>query len=402
MRDSATLSDDGKADLRRLHQRIAELEVKCEEYRILDETADAIPFRLQPDLQRFTYVGPQAERVLGISQHRWLEPGFFAARLSPEQRMATLEQCRLVVEFSAEHEAEFRFRRDDDSWVWLRCAMRMFESAAGPTLAGHFFDITLRRTLATDHAQSQKLEAVGRLAAGVAHEINTPIQFIADSISFVQEGLGELLEVVDQCRRAVALPATSDLEYLAENMPLALMRAADGIVRVATLVRSMKEFAHPDGQEKAFADINSAIQSTLVISTNEYRFVADIETEFGELPLLSCYVSELNQVFLNIIVNAAHAIGDLVAASGGRGKIHIATRVDGCDLVVEISDTGGGIPAHVGERIFEPFFTTKDVGKGAGQGLSIARSIVEKHDGSLTYESEPGTGATFVIRLPIV
>jgi PAS domain S-box-containing protein len=397
----------------RLRERVAELELQCEEFRILDETADAIPFRLSPDLERFTYVGPQAESLLGIAQHAWLEPGFFEARLSPEDRLATLEQCRLVVEFSSEHEAEFRFQRDDGAWLWLRCAMRLFDSTRGPLLAGHLSDITVRRTLATDHAQAQKLEAVGRLASGIAHEINTPIQFITDSIGFIEDGLRDVLAVVEAYRSAaVTLPAAelarlaeveraSDFAYLTENIPLALTRTTDGLTRVSTLVRSMKEFAHPDSQEKACADINSALQSTIVISTNEYRFVADVETNFAELPAVTCFISELNQVFLNIIVNAAHAIGDVVTATGGRGKITVTTRVDGTDVVIAISDTGGGIPAHLESRIFEAFFTTKDVGKGTGQGLSIARTVVEKHGGSLTFESVAGTGTTFFIRLPI-
>ncbi len=402
-----------QTDVLALQRRVAELELACEEYRILDETADAIPFRLEPSLQRFTYIGPQAERLLGIAQEGWGEPGFFEARLSLEDRVATIEQCRLVVEFAAEHEAEFRFRRDDGSWVWLRCAMRLFESSTGPTLAGHFFDITVRRTLASDQAQSQKLEAIGRLASGVAHEINTPIQFISDGINFVQEGLQGLLSVLGEYRRAASslaaaevarlgeLEETSDLAYLCENMPLALTRTVDGLARVTTLVRSMKEFAHPAGQDKALADLNSALQSTIVISTNEYRYVADVETELGELPAIACYVSELNQVFLNIIVNAAHAIADVVGTTGQRGKIRVATRVDGCDAVIAIADTGGGIPPHVGNRIFDPFFTTKEVGRGTGQGLSIARTIVEKHGGSLTFEAAAGAGTTFLIRLPI-
>jgi signal transduction histidine kinase len=402
----------GPGDLR-LQQRVAALELQCAEYRVLDETADAIPFRLEPDLQRFTYIGPQAERLLGIEQSTWVEPGFFEARLSQEDRTATIEQCRLVVEFACEHEAEFRFRRDDGSWVWLRCAMRLFESSTGPTLAGHFFDVTMRRMLATDHAQSQKLEAIGRLASGVAHEINTPIQFISDNITFVQDGIRDLLNVLGEYRHAACslaaaeierlaeLERSSDLAFLAENMPVALVRTVEGLARVATLVRSMKEFAHPDSQEKANADLNSALQSTIVISTNEYRGVADVETDFGALPAVVCYVSELNQVFLNIIINAAHAISDVVGSTGARGTIRIATRTDGCDVVIAISDTGGGIPAHVGNRVFEPFFTTKDVGRGSGQGLSVARATVEKHGGSLTFESTAGAGTTFLVRLPI-
>jgi len=393
----------------RLRQRIGELEHKCEEYRIIDETADAIPFRLLPDLTRFTYVGPQADRLLGIPRARWLEAGFFEARLSPEERIATLEQFRLVVEFGAENETEFRIHRDDGSWTWLRCTMRLVESATGAVLAGHLLDISMRRMLESDRSQLLKLEAVGRLAAGLAHEINTPVQFVGDSVSFVREGLTDVLHVLARYRAAAsALPAEHasalaalehdvDLDFLVENMPDALGRAADGLTRVATLVSSMKTFAAPELQEKARADLNSALEATIAISASHYRLVADVETDFGQLPPCACYISELNQAFLNIFINAAHAIGD----TGRRGKIRVTTRADGCDIVVSISDTGTGIAPQVASRIFEPFFTTKPVGKGAGQGLSVARAIVDKHDGSLTFETTPGVGTIFSIRLPV-
>lgn len=404
-------------DTTELARRIAELELRCEEYRMLDETADAIPFRMTTDFARLTYVGPQAERLLGIAQAKWLEVGFFEDRLSPEERSATLEQCRLVVEFGAAHEAEFRFRRDDGSWAWIRCAMRTFESQAGvSTLAGHFFDITVRRSLASDQAQFQRLEAVGRLASGIAHEINTPIQFIGDSLCFVRDSVADLLEVLQEYRalasalpaaaaaRLAALESEKDLSYVSENIVEALDRSREGLAHVATLVRSMKSFAHPDRLHKLPADINQALLSTSIISTNEHKYVADVKTEFGDLPLVSCYVSELNQlnqVFLNIIVNAAHAIADVVTTTGSRGTITLATRVEDDHVVVAISDTGGGIPEHVRSRMFDPFFTTKDVGKGTGQGLAIANTIVAKHGGSLTFETTIGSGTTFLVRIPI-
>jgi len=171
---------------------------------------------------------------------------------------------------------------------------------------------------------------------------------------------------------------------------------------VAEIVRSMKQFAHPDRKEMAAADINQAIVSTLVIASNEYKYVADVETDFGEIPLVNCYAGEVNQVVLNLIVNAAHAIGDVVKATGGKGKIRVTTReLDGV-VEIAIGDTGNGIPVEVRSRIFDPFFTTKEVGKGTGQGLAIARNVVvDKHGGTLHFETEIGLGTTFFIRLPI-
>jgi signal transduction histidine kinase len=164
----------------------------------------------------------------------------------------------------------------------------------------------------------------------------------------------------------------------------------------------MKEFAHPPQKEMAPADLNRAILSTLTVARNEYKYIADVETEFAELPMVVCHLSEINQVVLNIVVNAAHAIEDMVRDTQQRGRITVRTMVDGSDVVISISDTGGGIPEHVRSRIFDPFFTTKEVGRGTGQGLAIARNAVrDKHGGDLSFETKLGQGTTFFIRLPI-
>jgi len=275
-----------------------------------------------------------------------------------------------------------------------------------------------RSKIEADLRHAQKLESVGRLAAGVAHEINTPIQFVSDSVHFVRDALNDLVTVVGKLqlvRRSVlegndAVAAATeaseaeqqaDVEYLFENAPSALDRALDGLERVATIVRSMKEFAHPDQKEMSTVDLNQAVQSTLIIATNEYKYVADVEADFGELPQVYCHAGDVNQAVLNIIVNAAHAIGDVVKGTERRGRITVRTRVEGTQAVISIADTGGGIPEAIRERIFDPFFTTKEVGKGTGQGLAISRSvIVDKHQGTLTFETEMGQGTTFFIRIP--
>ena len=205
-------------------------------------------------------------------------------------------------------------------------------------------------------------------------------------------------------RVAVAVVAEdeADLDYILTNAPVALDRARDGLGRVAAIVRSMKEFAHPDRKAMAQADLNQAIASTLVIASNEYKYVAEVETRFAELPLVNCYGGEINQVVLNLIVNAAHAIGDVVKGTPAKGLITVSTRVLDDSVEIAISDTGRGIPVDVRARIFDPFFTTKEVGKGTGQGLAIAHNvIVDKHAGTLRFETELGRGTTFYIRLPI-
>jgi signal transduction histidine kinase len=312
-------------------------------------------------------------------------------------------------------------QRVDLRWV-VNCETSE-ETGQHKVMRGMMLDVTEQRRLENDLAQAQKLESVGRLAAGVAHEINTPVQFVSDSVLFVREAMDDLSEIVDKYRdlrnatqtgRDVAAAAKAaeeaeddaDLDYILENAPVALDRARDGLGRVAAIVRSMKEFAHPDRKEMVQSDINQAIASTLVIASNEYKYVAEVETAFGEIPQVNCYAGEINQVVLNLIVNAAHAIADVIAGSpqgmNNKGKIRVSTRVLDDQVEIAIADTGKGIPVEVRSRIFDPFFTTKEVGKGTGQGLAIARTVVvDKHKGTLHFETELGKGTTFYIRLPI-
>jgi signal transduction histidine kinase len=263
---------------------------------------------------------------------------------------------------------------------------------------------------------AHRLEAVGQLAAGVAHEINTPIQYIGDSVHFLQSAFDDLLPLlarvealVPSLREAGATFAADEIEsaweaadagFIVEQVPSAVCRTLDGIGRVAAIVRAMKAFAHPGNEVRAPADLNEALKTTVVVSRNEYKYVADVVTDFGEIPLVSCQIGEINQVFLNVIVNAAHAVGERAEQTGVRGLIGIETRRDGDDVVVKISDSGSGIPSELHEKIFDPFFTTKTVGKGTGQGLTIARSIIVKHGGSLSFTSEVDKGTVFEIRLP--
>jgi len=256
--------------------------------------------------------------------------------------------------------------------------------------------------------QAQKLEAIGQLAAGIAHEINTPTQYVGDNLRFLKESFGELDTLLGQLvdvggEKASKLIGEADFDYLKEEIPRALNQSLEGVDRVAKIVRAMKEFSHP-AREKTATDLNRAIQSTITVASNEWKYVAEIEMDLDtNLPAVHCSPAEFNQVVLNMIVNAAHAISDVVGDGGkGKGKIRVRTRSDGDFVIVEISDSGSGMPAHVQQRIFEPFFTTKEVGKGTGQGLAIAHNvIVDKHGGAIKVASSPGAGTTFTIRLPI-
>ncbi|MEM6532528.1 MAG: ATP-binding protein [Myxococcota bacterium] len=275
-------------------------------------------------------------------------------------------------------------------------------------------DITDRRFLETQLAQAQRLESIGQLAAGVAHEINTPLQFIGDNVHFLQTGVDRLVGFVTDCSKIIETHASpeglelleskrksSKIKFLSSSCPDALDSAREGVERVAGIVKALKEFSHPGSDNAQPADLNRALQTTLQISVSEWKEVAEVVTEFdAELSPVTCFVDELNQCFLNIIVNAAHAIEEKYG-SDKSGRIVLKTQSLDQAVEIRISDNGPGIPEEIRERIYDPFFTTKEVGKGTGQGLSIARKVVvEKHGGQLICESN-AAGTTFVIRLPV-
>ena len=262
-----------------------------------------------------------------------------------------------------------------------------------------------RDRLALELRMAQKLEAVGRLAAGVAHEINTPMQFVSDNLTFLAESVDDLAKVIDAYRadraRGDALAAEVEADYLLAELPKAMSRAREGVKRVTDIVRAMKEFSHPNTQARSSADINKALETTLEVARNEYKHTAVVDLDLSPLPLLPCNIGELNQVFLNMLVNASHAI-EAAGKEVSSGRIRIATRHHGADIVITFEDNGCGIePANL-DKIFDPFFTTKEVGKGTGQGLAISRSIVvDKHGGALEVHSVVGSGTRFTIRLPV-
>jgi signal transduction histidine kinase len=268
---------------------------------------------------------------------------------------------------------------------------------------------------------AQRLEAIGRLAAGVAHEINTPVQYIGDNVEFLRTAfdayrdllgyLTRLLETARTCESADDLVAAveqaredADLEFLDETVPAAIAATSEGAGRVSKIVRALKEFSYPGNNKKGPVDINRALETTIGVCRNEWKLVADVVTDLEpSAPTIAGLGSELNQVFLNIIVNAAHAMGGPAGHhTGEKGTIRVSSRIDGPVIEVRISDTGSGIPEEIREKVFDPFFTTKEVGRGTGQGLAIARSVVvDKHGGEIDIESLPGEGTTVVIRLPV-
>jgi PAS domain S-box-containing protein len=352
-----------------------------------------------------------------------------------------LKSVRDAMRAGREHRTELRCLRKDGSQFWAGLFLGPMHDHNGRVT--HYVnvgaDITARMEAESrqqelqqalederhsrEHVEnelrlSQKLEAVGRLAAGVAHEINTPIQYVGDSVHFLQtacEDMHKLLasyriglaDIVGgaaanevQQRMAVAEQA-ADMEFVTEEMPKAFERTLDGVDRVTKIVRAMKEFSHPDVEEQSTADINHALESTLIVAKNEYKYAADIETQFAELPPVMCNIGELNQVFLNLLINASHAISD-AGKEAGSGKISVSTQHKGDMIEVVFADNGCGIPKQHLDKVFDPFFTTKEVGRGTGQGLAITRSIiVDKHRGSVQVDSKVGVGTRFVLQLPV-
>jgi len=278
-----------------------------------------------------------------------------------------------------------------------------------------------RQMLEVQLRQSQKLEAIGQLAAGIAHEINTPMQYVGDNARFLKDAFKDVVKVL-QCHeelleaaktktakpdflaRAEEIFTAGDIKYLSAQIPAALNETLEGVDCVSKIVRAMKEFSHPGSKNKVPGDLNRAIESTLTVARNEWKYVAEVELNLEPmLPQVPCYIGEFNQCILNLVVNAAHAISDVVKQQpGAKGRITIRTRREGEHVEVCVSDTGTGIPESVRPHIFEPFFTTKGVGKGTGQGLSIVYgSIVKKHGGTVNFTTESGKGTTFILCLPL-
>ncbi len=284
-----------------------------------------------------------------------------------------------------------------------------------------FEDITDKQRFAAQTALSQKMEAIGQLAAGIAHEINTPIQYIGDNLRFLNKAFSRYAETLQAFQQTTGEHLDSaftqaDLDSLQEmvrsnkiaryqsEIPTAIEEALDGIERVRKIVLAMREFSHPTEREKKLADINHGIETTITISRNEWKYCADIETDFDPaLPLVECQIDEINQVVLNMIVNASQAIQEKYPiGQGQKGKISISTRQSDEKVMITIGDNGAGIPEEIRDRIFDPFFTTKGVGRGTGQGLSVARNIIsKKHQGAIYLDSQLNQGSRFTIELPV-
>ncbi len=332
----------------------------------------------------------------------WGDDGFLLRLQTRGETVATMQVTGLA----------FPDRRDDA----LEMARSMAEQCATAIVSAR--QVMEQRAVELELRHAQRLESVGRLASGIAHEINTPVQFIGDNLSFLRDGIeasDRVLAAAQALREKVAqgtataadaqalaaLEEETDQAFLRENLPQAIAQMQGGLGRIATIVRSMREFAHPGGPEMVLCDLEQTLRTTLEVARAEYKHVADVETHFAGLPPVLAYPAELHQVFLNLVVNAAQAMEDKVRQTHQKGRLTVRTAMEGDQVVVSIGDTGTGIPEAAREHVFDQFFTTKEVGKGTGQGLAIAwRVVVDRHGGTLTFETKAGEGTTFFVRLP--
>ncbi|WP_022660976.1 PAS domain S-box protein [Paucidesulfovibrio longus] len=293
---------------------------------------------------------------------------------------------------------EYRLLRSGGSVLPVALSVLASTIRGKPRMLLILFDLSERKNLERQLNLAQKLESVGQLAAGIAHEINTPIQYVSSNLSFLGEAFARIREDFEQAGCELSPLSLGDLE----EIPGAVRDAQEGVSRVGSIVQAMRKFSHPGSEEQTPVDVNEAIRNTVTIARNEWKYHAEVIFDLDEtLPSVLCVPGDFNQVVLNVLVNAAHAVAEKMGVSGDKGEIRIKTSRVGAYVEIAVSDTGGGIPEENRDKIFDPFFTTKEVGKGTGQGLAITHAIVERHHGEIELRSEVGKGTTFLIRFPL-
>jgi len=372
------------------------------------------------------YTSPSFQRLLGYSAEE-MARRTFTDLLHPGDEAGFRDALGRLFAQGAFQGLEYRLRHQDGTYLCLEANAVRIRNTPGDQAQAILVarDITARKDAEAERdymeiqlRQAQKLESIGQLAAGIAHEINTPTQYIGDNTVFLREAfqtLGRVLEAQRGClerheqgeglpgdlARVRRISQEADLDFLQAEIPKAITQTLEGVQRVTRIVGAMKEFSHPGSDAKTQTDLNRAIESTVTVCRNEWKYVADLELDLApELPLVLCYPGEFNQAILNLVINAAQAIE--AKGEPTKGRIGIRTRQVGHQVEIQVQDTGCGIPQPIRARVFDPFFTTKPIGKGTGQGLSIVQLvIVGKHQGSVSVESEVGQGTTFTLRLPL-
>ncbi|WP_051305563.1 ATP-binding protein [Desulfogranum mediterraneum] len=428
---TSSISKKISTNLRQYEQRllVSAQQLRQSEQRLFDIASSSgdIIWEISPDCS-YTFVSGKTENLLGYSEQQLIGTSIFSNIPNRQQHPFRLEIETRLQQRRPIHDLEQSFTTCSGTEIQLLISGKpvLDDSQELIGYRGVYRDITEKkrkeaqqRILEQELQQAQKMEAVGTLAAGIAHEINTPLQFIGDNTSFCQDSTDDLFhffqagsvllgadgmapeELSEQYQQ---LREKYEIDYLEEELPKALQESLSGVEQVRTIIQAMKDFSHQGSVEKEEADINQALESTIVLCRNEWKYCAELTTDFSrDLPKVPCYIGELKQVFLNLIVNASHAIREDQKAEGhGRGRIMVRTYSQGGMAIISIQDNGAGIPRAIRDRVFDHFFTTKEVGQGSGQGLAIAYQIIrEKHLGSISFESHEGLGTTFVVKLPL-
>ncbi|MDY0165211.1 MAG: ATP-binding protein [Thermoguttaceae bacterium] len=394
-----------------------------ERYRALFECSQDAIMVFDVLTDKFTVGNSATHELFGVAdeeQFMLLEPSDLSPEYQPDGRRSAQAAKAMIDRAVREGSAffEWQHKRLDGTEFPTTVLLTRIELAGRVLVQATVRDISAQKRMQAELAQAHRLEAIGQLAAGIAHEINTPTQYIGDNTRFLGDAFRDIHRVMDCVEQLLAAedpPDTklldrlriaakaADLRFLAGEIPQAITQSLEGVQHVAKIVRAMKEFSHPGGEGKTAVDLNRIVESTLTVCRNEWKYVAEMVTDFDPaLPPVPCLPAELNQAILNIVINAAHAIAEKVGESGEKGIITVRTRSDGDAAEIRIEDTGTGIPDHLRSRIFDLFFTTKAPGQGTGQGLTMAQAIIiEKHGGTIECQSEPGIGTTFIIRLPL-
>jgi signal transduction histidine kinase/CheY-like chemotaxis protein len=384
---------------------------------IVSSTSDLVAM-LDCETERTVYLNPAGRVMLGIGPDddvtRFnLKESFFSGKAGEFEQH--FQQAKAKGTWSGE--CRLTGRNNKSLPVELQLLAHRSENGKVTWLSIVGSDLTLPMQL----RQAQKMQAIGRLAAGVAHEINTPTQYVGNNTQFLKNSFQSLAKVLEAHRavlnaarngaidqelikRVEQVEQENSLAYLLNEIPAAIDETLEGVGRVTKIITAMKEFSHPGSSEKSPTNINKAIETSVAVARNEWKYVAEVNLDLNsQLPLVPCLAGEFNQAILNLVVNAAQAIGDVVKnCPETKGSITIRTRRDSDGVEVCIVDTGGGIPVSARPHIFEPFFTTKAAGVGTGQGLSfVYTTVVKKHGGQIRFETETGKGTTFVLWLPL-
>ncbi len=405
------------------HKAEERLRLSEERHRALFESSRDAIMATDVATGKVTAVNPAALALFGtanLQQFLQMAPWDLSPPCQPDGRPSREKAKEMIEQAIRDGSAyfEWRHKRLDGTEFPSTVLLTPLQLDGQVRVQATVRDITEQKRMQAELAQMQRMEAIGQLAAGIAHEINTPTQYIGDNIRFLGDAFRDASHIFETLQRLVdsdaqmnaepferlrAAARAADVTYLIGEIPRAVEQSLEGVECVAEIVRAMKDFSHPGSERKVAVDLNRAVQSTLTVCRNEWKYVADLVTDFDPaMPPVPCLPGELNQAILNMVINAAHAIAEKAETDGEKGTITVRTRRNGDSAEIHIQDTGTGIPERVQQKIFDLFFTTKAIGQGTGQGLTMARSIiVDKHSGTVECQSELGRGTTFIVRLPL-